>query len=198
MGADGLRVNQFYPGAVSNQSLALTLLTADDAESQSIAAILQNSLDDCGIGLEISAGPAEQVFASGPGGAVFGRQFELAQFAWPYGSQPACYLYLSEAIPGQDLTVFNYGWGGWNISGWSDAAYDAACQQAQASLPGEAGYGDAERQAQAIFAEQLPALPLFQRFALVAARADFCGAASDPGSQLVQNLEFYGYGEWCN
>ena len=196
-GADGIRVNQTFPGAQQDVTLQFTLSTGDSEQDLAIAQLIQSSLDDCGVGVEIVSGPANEVFAPGPQGTVFGRAFDLAQFAWPFGQQPACYLYLNEAVPGEDLALFKYGWGGWNISGYSNPEYDAACQAAMRSLPGEAGYGDAERLAQAIFAEQLPALPLFVPYEAAAARADFCGFSSEAGSSLLQGLESYGYAEWC-
>ncbi|MEX2144467.1 MAG: ABC transporter substrate-binding protein [Anaerolineales bacterium] len=194
---EGLRVNQSYPGAQLGVSLQFSLATGDSEQDQAIARVVQNSLDDCGVAVELVSGPAEKVFAPGPQGAVFGRAFDLAQFAWPFGEQPACYLYLGEAIPGEDLSVFKYGWGGWNLGGYTSAEFDAACQAALRSLPGEAGYGEAERQVQAIFAEQLPALPLFVPYEASATRADFCGFSAEAGSELLQGLESYGYGEWC-
>lgn len=202
-GADGVRVNQTFPGGLQNIPLRLTLSTGDQAEDLAVAQILQSSLDDCGVGLEIHSAPAEQTFAPGPAGTAFGRAFDLAQFGWPYSQgmhgipRSACYLYLSSAIPGQDFNTFKYGWGGWNLTGWRNADYDSACQAAMLSLPGEAGYGDAERQAQAIFAEQLAALPLYVPYQVAAARADFCGFATEAGSNLLQALESYGYAEWC-
>ena len=197
MGEDSFRVNESYPGAQQGIALRVTLSTGDSDQDLAIAELIQTSLDDCGIRVEIVSGPANEVFAPGPQGSVFGRDFDLAQFAWPFGAQPACYLYLSEAIPGEDLDVFKYGWGGWNLGGHSSTEYDAACQAALRSLPGEAGYGDAERQAQAIFAEQLPALPLFVPYEAAAARADFCNFSAEAGSELLQGLESYGYAEWC-
>ncbi|MEX2161139.1 MAG: ABC transporter substrate-binding protein [Anaerolineales bacterium] len=196
-GADGTRVNQTYPGALQGVLLQLSLSIGDTEEDLAITHLIQNSLDDCGMRLEILSAPAEQTFAPGPLGAVFGRAFDLAQFAWPFSEPSSCYLYLGEALPGQDLDTFKYGWGGWNISGWQHAEFDAACQAALVSLPGEAGYGDAERQAQAIFAAELPALPLFVPYELAAARADFCGFSAETGSNLLQGIESYGYAEWC-
>jgi peptide/nickel transport system substrate-binding protein len=196
-GADGLRVNAFYAGAMQSVPLTLNLHTSDDETDLGVAAILQSSLDDCGIGINILSAPSEQTFAPGPGGAVFGRAFDTALFAWPFTEQSACYLYLSDAVPGPDLSVYQYGWGGWNISGYQNADYDAACNAALVSLPGEPGYGDAERQAQAIFAEQLPAIPLYVPYIASAARADFCGFTAEAGSNLLQAIETYGYAEWC-
>lgn len=194
---DGVRVNQSYAGAQQGVALQLTLSTGDSEEDLAIAQVIQSSLDDCGIAIEIASGSANEIFAPGLQGAVFSRAFDLAQFAWPFGTQPTCYLYLSETIPGQDLDINKYGWGGWNISGWRSPEYDTACHVALRSLPGEPGYGDAERQAQAIFAEQLPALPLFVPYEAAAARAGFCGFSADAGNNLLQVLENYGYGEWC-
>lgn len=198
IGPDGLRVNQGYAGAQQGVPLQLTLHTGDSEQDLAIAQLIRSSLDDCGAGLEILSAPVNEIFAPGPQGAVFGRAFDLAQFAWPYGTQPACYLYLSEAVPGEDLALFKYGWGGWNISGYSNPEFDAACLTAMLSLPGEAGYGEAERQAQAIFAEQLPALPLFVPYEAAAARVDFCRFSAEAGSDLLQGLENYGVAEWCN
>lgn len=196
-GADGIRINSFYPGAMQGVPLTLSLHVSDDETDIGVATVLQSSLDDCGIGVNILSAPAEQAFAPGPAGVVFGRAFDLALFAWPFTQQSACYLYLSDAIPGPDLNAYQYGWGGWNISGFQNADYDAACQATLISLPGEPGYGDAERQAQAVFAEQLPAIPLYVPYLVGAARADFCGFVVEAGSGWLQALETYGYAEWC-
>lgn len=198
MGGDGVRVAAGFPGALNDTRLDLTLTIADDERSLAIAHSLQKGLEDCGIALLIDARSADQVFAPGPEGPLFGRRFQLAQFAWPYGEQPACYLYLSEAIPGEDFETYRYGWGGWNLSGWSSAEFDTACQRAHNSLPEEQAYPDAQRQAQAVFAEQPPALPLFANVQVAAARADFCNFALEPGADLLANLEMLGLAEWCN
>jgi peptide/nickel transport system substrate-binding protein len=197
-GADGVRVNQTYTGAIQGVPLQLTLRVGDSRQDLGVAEIIRNSLDDCGIAIEVLSAPAEQTFAPGPDGAVFGRAFDLAQFGWPYSQQPACYLYLSESVPGPDLGEYKFGWGGSNISGLRSPEYDAACGAALLNLPGEPGYGEAERQAQAIFAEQLPAVPLFMPYEVAAARADFCGFSAEAGSELLQGIETYGYAEWCN
>src|SRR5690606_14421154 len=104
-------------------------------------------------------------FAPGPSGAVFGRQFDLAQFAWLNRIQPDCGLYLTEHIPGPVDGGYN-GWQGVNVSGWSNEAYDAACRAALALLPGEPGYVEAHQEAMRVFARELPAMPLFTRMRL--------------------------------
>ena len=73
--------------------------------------------------------------------------------------------------------MFPYGWGGWNRTGWRDDVFDAACLAAQASVPGEDAYADGHTQAGRIFAEQLPAIPLFYTQEHILLRADLCGVS---------------------
>jgi peptide/nickel transport system substrate-binding protein len=52
--------------------------------------------------------------------------------------------------------------------------------------------------AQSIFAEELPALPLYYRIRLVATRPDLCGVlARDPLESALWNLEKFNDGEGC-
>lgn len=196
-GADGIRINQAFVGILAGVRFEVSLVTANDAQSLAVADLIKTDLAACGISLSVNALPAEEAFAAGPSTPVFGRNFDLALFAWPYGEVPACYLYLGEAVPGEDTALNKYGWGGWNVSGWRNADFDAACTTALNSLTTEPGYADAHNRAQAIFAEQLPALPLAVPFGVVAARPDFCNLDILAGEHLLQNLESYGYAEWC-
>jgi peptide/nickel transport system substrate-binding protein len=194
---DGVRTNYTYTGGLAGARLELSLVTADSPDYLAAANAVKSSLDECGVLVNINALPAAEAFATGAGSPIFGRNFDLALFAWPYGDIPACYLYLGEAVPGEDTELNKYGWGGWNVSGWRNAEFDAACQTALNSLPGEAGYAEAQQRAQAIFAEQLPALPLSVPPSLVAVRPDFCNLDGVAGSNILQGLESYGYAEWC-
>jgi peptide/nickel transport system substrate-binding protein len=198
LGAGGIRVAQGLTTAPDGMPLSLSLHTDDSARSQAIAEILTNSLDNCGIALEVISGPAAEIFAPGPDGAVFGRDFELAQFSWPLGNQPACYLYLGQAIPGPNPDTYPYSWGGWNLTGWRSAEFDAACTLATHSLPGETSHDLQHGLAQQLFAEQLPALPLFLPKTLGAARVDFCGFVWPEGGNALQAIEDFGYAEWCD
>lgn len=198
LGADGIRVAQGLTTALNGTPLSITLHMDDSARSQTIAEILANSLDDCGIALEVVSGPAADIFAPGPDGAVFGRDFQLAQFSWPLGNQPACYLYLGQAIPGPNPDSYPYSWGGWNLTGWNNAEFDAACILATHSLLGENLYAAQHALAQQLFTENLPALPLYLPQTLAAVRADFCGFALSAGGSALQAIEDFGYAEWCD
>lgn len=180
-----------------NVTFELTYTHLDDAYSAALARSLAQDLSECGIQVNLQPLSQEAFYAQGSGAPVFGRNFDLAQFSWQASQQPLCSLFLSNAIPGADLEEFPYSWGGANISGWQNEAYDAACQKALGALPGEADYQEGHRQAQAIFAEELPAIPLFTRQQAVVARPDLCGLTFDSTGGLTWNVESLAYGEYC-
>jgi len=108
-------------------------------------------------------------------GPLFGRNFELASFAWMTDlDPPPCARYMSTAIPSAANN-----WTGLNLPGFIDAAFDAACAQAQNALPGSPDFIAGHQAAQRRFAEQLPALPLFLRLKLSVTRPEVSGFAPD-------------------
>lgn len=151
-------------------SITLGTNSESDLRLQIIERV-RDDLAECGIQVNPFTLDAGAWFAPGPAGKVFGRQFDLAQLAWINRIQPDCGLYLSRHIPGPILDGFN-GWQSVNVSGWSNEAYDAACNEALSSLPGQPGYGEAHQEAMRIFAQELPAMPLFTRMRLAATTPD--------------------------
>ena len=173
------------------------LIIADDPEKQQLAGLISDSLRRCGIQLEVHSGSWETTFASGPDGPVFGRRFDLAQFAWISSLEPPCFLYTTAEIPGP-YPQFPKGWGGANASGFSSPEYDRACALARQTLPEMPEYQQANEQAQILFSQELPALPLYWRQKMVAMRPDFCGVMVDPSTDsALWNLELFDYGEGC-
>jgi peptide/nickel transport system substrate-binding protein len=191
------RLSHGVPGVPDNTPFEFTYLTANDEEHQRAAQIVQASLAQCGIKVNISAKPSNEAFAPGPDGPVFGKKFSMAQYAWVSSTLPPCFLYTTAEIPGP-YPQSPKGWGGANASGYSSPAFDQACQQALSSLPDEPAYKEAQRQAQEIFAEDLPAIPLYLRLKLVATRPDMCGVTLDPSAEsALWNLETFNYGATC-
>lgn len=191
------RLAQGVAGIVDGTPLMIELLTSDELEKQAAAAILQSSMAECGIQLTIRSLPLAELYASGPDGLVFGRAFQLAQFNWSNSYEPPCFLYLSSEIPGP-YPEFGRGWGGANASGYRNPEFDAACRSAMSSLPDDPEYATSHLRAQEIFATDLPALPLYMRLKLVAARPDLCGLQVAPGSSsALWNLESLNYGATC-
>jgi peptide/nickel transport system substrate-binding protein len=149
--------------------------------------------------------PASEWFADGPDGKLFGRRYDLGQFAWLTGVEPACDLYITTNIPGPEGEInpytdapYNFGWGGQNETGWSSPEYDVVCNTAIQSLPGQAAYDENHLEAQRIFAEELPVAPLYLRLKLAATRPDMCNFIMDPtANSEMWNIEEFNYGEGC-
>lgn len=172
-------------------------LTTTETEKLRAAEIMQESLMQCGISMEIDSRPWEEVYRAGPSGPLFGRNFTLAQFSWVTSSEPPCFLYTTAEIPGP-YPAFPPGWGGANVSGYSNPQFDRLCQEAQTALPGSEAYQQAHYQAQMFFSQQLPALPLYLRLKVVAARPSLCGLLFDASAEsALWNLENFASGADC-
>ena len=137
---------------------------------------------------------AVDFYAQGPEGPLFGRQFDLAEYAMGVNSlEPQCIWFTTSQIP----TDENH-WVGTNVSGYKYPDFDAACQKALQSLPTDPEYDSSHQEAQAIFASDLPSIPLYLRLRVAAARPDFCGFTLDPSSSsALADIEAFDYAEGC-
>jgi len=180
---DGVREAHGVTGIAYGAPFSITLLTTtDDPAREQTARIISENLADCGIGLTTEFLPAWEFIADGPDGPVLGRQFELALFSdWKFLDAP-CDFYISAQVTGPD----NWWWAN-NHTGYSNPDYDAACQAALNAFPGTDDHARFHRQAQIIFAQDLPVLPLYFVPKLVVARSGVSGVALDP-SQYLSDL----------
>ena len=137
--------------------------------------IYQQNLAECGIEISLENLPAAQYFADGPEGPLFGRQFDVGSFAWLTGVAPGCDLYITAQIPNEE-----HGWGAQNDPGFSSEEYDAACTTALGNLFGSEQYVASMKEAQKIFSDQLPVVPLFLRLKIAAYRPEVTGFIMDP------------------
>jgi peptide/nickel transport system substrate-binding protein len=191
------RIAQGVQGIADGTLFTVQYLVADDAERQSAAKMVQVDLQGCGIQVEIISQPVEEYLAPGPDGPVFGRQFDLAQFAWMAAVEPPCSLYLTNEIPGP-YPDYPKGWGGVNASGYSNPQYDQACLDGLHTLSDTPQHTEKHAEAQAIFAEDLPALPLYWHYGVVMGRPDMCGIPTEVVSESIfSDLELFNYGEDC-
>jgi peptide/nickel transport system substrate-binding protein len=191
------RIAKAVQGIADGTAFNITYLTSDDPEHQTAAQLIQANLSQCGIQINIDTMPAQELLASGPEGLVFGRQFDLAQYAWMTSIEPPCSLFLSTEIPGP-YPEYPKGWGGVNASGYSSTQYDQACLDALYSLPDMPQHAQKHAEAQAIFSEDLPALPLYWHFRVSVTRPDFCGIdQSTIASSIFFDLEMFNYGQGC-
>ncbi len=191
------RIARGVSGVPDGTSFVIQYLIADDAEHQAAARLVQADLAKCGILANIDPQPVQQLLAAGPDGPVFGRAFDLAQLAWTSTLEPPCSLFITNEIPGP-YPDYPIGWGGVNASGYSNQAYDRACLDALYSLPDMPQYKEMHAEAQAIFADDLPALPLYWHYLTIIGRPDVCGVPQQGfGGSVFSSLELFNYGDGC-
>ena len=170
---------------------------ASSGRIASLNPCIANLLAQCGIKAEINLQDWATLLGPGPEAPVFGRQFDLAQFAWAYSIHPTCNLFSSAEIPGP-YPEYPKSWSGANAAGYRNIEYDQVCTLTMTSLPNSDLYQAAQFQAQSIFADDLPALPIYQRLKLVAMRPDMCNMNIDPAfGSALSAIESFDYGESC-
>jgi peptide/nickel transport system substrate-binding protein len=194
----------------AGQNLAVNYETTTATYRAQVTQIIADSLKGCGVDVTLNYYPSSDWFADWPDGKLFGRNFDLGEFAWLTGVEPPCDLYLSSQITGNvgdewisimdgQTRTNTAGAGGSNDTGFANADYDTACKAALSSLPGQPEYEANHKLAQKIFSDQLPVAPLFLRLKLAATRADMCNFFMDPtANSEFWDIEEFGYGSLCN
>lgn len=168
--------------------LELTYVTTPAAQRVQAAAIVADSLSACGVRVDVRYLEAEALYAPGPDGPLFGRNFDLAQFAMGSGGgSPSCLWFTGREVP----TAAN-SWVGTNLSGYSNPGFDAACLALTQSLPDDPAYRQASQETQALFARDLPVIPLYWRVRVAAARPDLVNCRLDPtAASALWNVEMF-------
>jgi len=182
------------PGIPSGTPFEVNYITTNAVQRQQVSTILTGSLAQCGIKADVQYLDANTLYAPGPGGILFGRNFDLVEFAMgSTGIEPPCDWYTSSQVPNAANS-----WVGTNVSGYGDPAFDAACLVSQQSLPDDPFHAAAYAQAQSIFAEDLPVIPLYWRVKVAATRADLCHFSLDPtAASNLWNIEAFDSGAGC-
>lgn len=172
--------------------LSLDYVTTQSDLRVQVATDLSRSLTGCGIEVNVFHVLPSDLYAPGPQGVLFGRNFDLAQFTWQSGRQSPCFLYTSQQIPSQDNL-----WVGTNVPGYRNGEYDTACELVR-NDPLQSGLQEA--QVQKIFNEELPVLPLYYQIKIAASRPDFCGfdGVNVSARSVLYGLEGFGYGALCS
>jgi peptide/nickel transport system substrate-binding protein len=179
-------------GVEDGTELVLTLGTSDDGFHRSIADALVADLAACGIGLEVRAFSAADLFAPWPDGPALNGSLDLIAWGWPALDSTSCELFSTREIPGDKNPL------GVNATGWSDVDFDRSCLRLMTGEVGEPSYEEALVLVQNRLAASLPVLPLFLRPRMVATTPDVCGFQADPSALTVLGaLEAARRGEGC-
>ncbi len=182
------------PDILDGTYFELQYFTSEATLRADVAQWIQTSLNACGVDVQINLLPPEELYAAGPEGVLFGRNFDLAQFSWNAGSAAPCMFYTSDQVPG-----LNNNWLTLNLAGYENPLYDAACLTARITRPDQGeNYRTAQLDVQRIFSEELPVIPLFYRMKIALSRPDFCGLDLDVSARSTfWNLESFDYGDTC-
>lgn len=174
--------------------LILRYSTTPALQRQQVSSILSESLGRCGVGVQIEYLAQDSFYAPGPDGPLFGRRFDLAEYAVAaIGNDPVCSWLMESQIP----RAAN-GWLGLNVSGYSNPDFDLLCRKVLRTLPEQPEHGAAYAQAQAIFANDLPFIPLYMRIKAAATRPDLCNLRLEPfATNDLWNLEDLDYKTSC-
>jgi peptide/nickel transport system substrate-binding protein len=182
------------PGIPNGAPFMVNYVTTNAVQRQQVSTILTASLAQCGIKVNVQYLDANTLYAPGPDGVLFGRNFDLAEFAMgSTGIEPPCDWYTSSEVPNAANS-----WVGTNVSGYTNPAFDAACLVSKQSLPDDPTHASAYAQAQSIFANDLPVIPLYWRVQTAAAGADLCHFSLDPTAvSSLWNIEAFDSGAGC-
>jgi peptide/nickel transport system substrate-binding protein len=174
--------------------LVLNYYTSSATQRRQVSEILAQSLSQCGIGVNVTYLSYVDLYAEGgANGPLFGRSFDTAEFAMGTSSlEPPCSWYTTAQIP----TASN-NWVGANVTGYKSSEFDAACSWARQQVPDDEAYLEAYHLTQSLFNSDLPAIPLYLRLKVAAARADMCGFGLDPTANTLWNIESLDYQTTC-
>jgi peptide/nickel transport system substrate-binding protein len=187
---DGVREAHSIPGFFDGAQFRIHYSTTTADMHAQIGALVAADLAECGIQAEVEQLEPATFFKDGAGMPLYGRHFDLAEFSWLTDVQPPCGLYLAAEISSEVNQ-----WSGQNFGGYNNPIYDALCNQALAALPSEPAYITAHGEAQRLFSADLPALPLFFRPRVYAARSDLTGFSPDAIAVETWNIEGFALGE---
>ncbi len=125
------RVAANVPGVPAGTPLAVNYWTTSALQRRQVSEILARSLGQCGVQVNVKYFDQNDFYAQGPDGPLFGRKFDLAEYAiGTNGTQPPCSWFFISEIPANENK-----WVGVNVSGYSNADFDVVCRRAMRRHP---------------------------------------------------------------
>jgi len=189
-------------GVVDKGGQSLSLNYAYGPTGNTLRAAVAQALkaqlkDNCGIEIKLQELSRTDLFGSFPDGVLFGRRYDLGQFAWVTDVEPPCTLYTSREWPGagdgqpdQYGVATGYPEGGNNV-GYLNPAFEDACFQAVNALD-PAEKKRLHHEAMKLFAQDVPSLILFVKFKIGVAVPGVSGFLLDP----TQNSDLWNVEEF--
>lgn len=170
----------------------VSLLTTDDAFHSSLGEQIARGLGECGIEVGVERIAADRLYEPWPEGPVFGRAFDLVLWPWMNWISPACEVFTTSEIPSDASAQ------GSNASGFSNAAFDAACREAALGPAAGAAYRPALDSMETILHEEVISIAILQWPRMLASGSGVCGATADATAlSLFWDIESWTRGEAC-
>lgn len=193
------RVSVGVPNVLDGKSFDIVYSATESTLHSKIADSIKLNLGQCGINVTTQLLSTADMYASGPDGLVFGRNFDLAELGWTTGRQPPCFLYSTSEIPTTENNWLGTKYGGVNLTGYSNAAYDQACETFLTAGLDQTAAKTASSDALKLLADELPVLPLFYHVKVIVSRPDLCGLTLDVSSRSgLRTIEDLDTSESCS
>lgn len=192
------RTAQGVANVLDGTAFSITLTTSQADLRRQAAQAIAADLQKCGIQVTVNSVTRSEMYAAAPEGVIFGRNYDLAEFAWTAGIEPPCFLYETDEIATAANSWQGTLFGGLNSTGFSNAELDQACKAARSAGLDSELITHSQQEVQKILAEQMPSIPLFYFVSLAASRSDLCGLQMDVSSRSeFKTIETMNYGAGC-
>lgn len=169
--------------------LELELMTTEGRPyREQTTLLMQQNLKNVGIDASLQYIASNTFFGDGPDGPVFGRRYDLAEYAFSFGVMPPVSRYYCTDVPSADNA-----WAGGNRPAWCNPAYDRAAKEAENTLERAQAlplYHEALR----LLMQEIPALGLYARVNVRVASPDLVNFKPNPSHPSeAWNIESWGF-----
>ncbi|NMC47566.1 MAG: hypothetical protein GYA52_12145 [Chloroflexi bacterium] len=180
-------------------ALTLNLFASQSSQNTQIAESIKNSLAQCGVQVNVFSMSPTELYAAGPEGVLFGRNFDLALIAWHVGDTLPCQLFESKEIPSIDNYWIGEDAGGGNIGGYQNAEFDRLCEIAQNGSADPTSAFANHVAAATILDQESPFVSLFFTPRVLVTKNSLC----IPGEKQDENypyssIEYWDFSDTCN
>ena len=187
------RVAANINGIKDGAPLVFSLITTQSDQQINLAVLIQQSLANCGIEVQIKTFPISNYLSSQ--GPFFSGSFDMSIFSYSTGKLPPCFLFSDQSKINMDIQNNSFFF---NVGRYSNTIFDQLCTQSLQPLVTEGQQRELQIKMQNIFNQDLPSLPLYAAFQIDIARKDFCPFELDVSARSdLWNIESLNYGKEC-
>ncbi|MBM3136559.1 MAG: hypothetical protein FJZ98_00020 [Chloroflexi bacterium] len=171
--------------------LSVSLLVSESSLQNEIAAEIASSLNGCGIEVVIERIPANELYLPGPGGRLFGRNFDIALLSWDTGDDFACEMFMANEIPTNANDWLGKITGGSNFFGYSNNQFDIDCANFRNAGLDSGMKTNVSKSLVEIINDELPVIPLFHYLDTFLISDRICDSTEIySGNEIYNSIEF--------